>query len=56
MFEYIEDVKNETIFNVEPFRTLPANVRTNISEGGIGYFLASDVTMTKVKIVKLLGE
>lgn len=46
---YLEDMKNETIFSTEFFATSSANLRTNISSGGLGYFCVSDVkekTMT----------
>jgi hypothetical protein len=52
MYNYVNDIKNETIWSIEPFRTYPANVRTNISEGGLGFFLASDVVLNKIQIIR----
>ncbi len=52
MFQYIYDIKNETIWSGEIFRTTPANVRTNISNGGLGYFFATDVLRKQIVIIK----
>lgn len=52
MYQYISDIKNETVWSIEPFRQSPANVRTNISQGGLGFFLASEVTISRIKIIK----
>jgi hypothetical protein len=52
MYQYLSDIKNETIWSVEPFRETPANVRTNISKGGLGFFLASEVTRHQIFVAK----
>lgn len=38
---YLQDIENE-IFRGSPFDAPPANVRTNIEGGAIGYFIVSD--------------
>jgi hypothetical protein len=52
MYQYLDDVKNETIWSTEIFKTTPANTRTNISNGGLGFFSASDVLKKQIVIVK----
>jgi len=52
MYQYLDDVKNETIWSTEIFRTTSANARTNISNGGLGFFSASDVLKKQIVIVK----
>lgn len=52
MFQNIKDIGNETWWSAEPFRTTPANVRTNISNGGLGFFLASDIVEKQISILK----
>jgi hypothetical protein len=51
-YEYLNDIRNETIWSTEIFRTTPANVRTNISNGGLGFFSASDVCKKKIAVIK----
>jgi hypothetical protein len=52
MYQYLVDVKNETIWSTEIFRTMSANTRTNISNGGLGFFSASDILKKQIDIVK----
>lgn len=52
MYQYIYDIGNETWWSSEMFRTTQSNVRTNISNDGLGYFSASDVLRKQILIVK----
>ena len=52
MYQYLDDVKNGTIWSTEIFSTTQANARTNISNGGLGFFSASDVLKKQIVIVK----
>jgi len=52
MYQYLVDVKNETIWSTEIFKTTSANTRTNISNGGLGFFSASDILKKQIVIVK----
>ena len=52
MYQYLDDVKNGTIWSTEIFSTTQANARTNISNGGLGFFSASDVLTKQIVIVK----
>lgn len=52
MYQYLDDVKNGTIWSTEIFSTTQANARTNISNGGLGFFFASDVIKKQIVIVK----
>jgi hypothetical protein len=42
--EYLITILKETYWNTNIFSTFPANVSTNVSSGGAGYFYASDVS------------
>ncbi|MDD4150287.1 MAG: hypothetical protein PHE33_09680 [Bacteroidales bacterium] len=55
--EYLIAVLKETFWNSNLFSTVPANVPTNVSEGGFGYFYASDAytqTITATEFRKLV--
>jgi hypothetical protein len=52
MYQYLDDVKNATIWSTEIFSKTQANARTNISNGGLGFFSASDVLKKQIVIVK----
>jgi hypothetical protein len=52
MYQYINDVKNATIWSTEVFSTTQSNARTNISNGGLGFFSASDVLKKQILIIK----
>ena len=40
---YLISVLKETFWSNDIFTTIPANVSTNVSDGGVGFFYASDV-------------
>lgn len=53
-YEFFFGIINETLIQGSPFAGPPANVSTNLSEGAIGYFLASDIVYkqaTEIEIV-----
>lgn len=57
--EYLIAVLKETFWNNNLFSTVPANVPTNVSEGGFGYFYASDTytqTISGSELLKLVDK
>ncbi len=47
--EFLQDIENE-IYRGSPFDAPPANVRTNIEGGAIGYFIISDARRAEIVI------
>lgn len=47
--EFLQDIENE-IFRGSPFDAPPANIRTNITGGAIGYFITSDARQVEIII------
>lgn len=55
--EYLIAVLKETFWNSNLFSTIPANVPTNVSTGGLGYFYASDTytqTISASELIQLI--
>jgi hypothetical protein len=52
MYQYINDIKNATIWSTEVFSATQSNARSNISNGGLGFFYASDVLKKQILIIK----
>lgn len=54
--EYLISLFNITDWNSGLFSTISGNVKTNISEGGIGYFYIGNVKRIRVTVKDLLSE
>jgi len=46
---FLQDIENE-IYRGSPFDPPPANVRTNITGGAVGYFIMSDARLEEIVI------
>ena len=53
-YEYLRAYFMETDWKEGVFSTLPGNLPTNLSDGGAGFFFASDVFVKKITIEELL--
>lgn len=57
--DYLIAVLKETYWSNNIFATMPANVPTNVSSGGLGFFYASDVykkTISATELLELIEE
>ena len=55
-YNYFLTVQNETRWSASTFSTAPGNVKTNISEGGIGFFYAINTTRKSYKLLDLWNK
>lgn len=51
-YEFLIAASLETVWNGGPFDGPPANIKGNLSNGALGFFLASDVSSYQFKLVK----
>ena len=52
-YKYLLSYFDETVWHTGIFSTYPGNTYTNVSDGGTGYFFASDIKEIKVKFSDL---
>lgn len=52
--QYLYEVFKETVWNASDFATTPANISTNVTNGGIGFFSAHDVYKKTITYGNLL--
>lgn len=52
-YKYLLSYFDETVWHAGIFSTYPGNTYTNVSDGGTGYFFASDIKEIKVKFSDL---
>jgi hypothetical protein len=52
-YEFYSAILFETDYSGGPFSGPPANIPSNISNGALGFFSASEVTESKIKVIKV---
>ena len=55
-YDYFLTVQNETKWSAGTFSTAPGNVKTNVSEGGTGFFYAINTTRKRFKLLDLWNK
>lgn len=53
-YEYLVSLFNETDWSAGLFSVIPGNIKTNVSEGGTGFFYASEVKRATYKVKDLV--